>query len=147
MLYIILNCYKKGKTMDPMSLSDSPPGSLTSPRPIDCSPPASCSSAFYSTEPNLMGSEMLFNINMETMDALLNTAIRAEYNVSADLVRGDDPSPLSPVRDRQLNEMEKAKLQELVFANKALLAPLTEDGPVNVINLIVIRDILLMRFH
>ena len=123
-----------------MSLSDSSPpvfGSSNSPRLIDCSPPASCSSAsgaIYSAEPNLMGSEMLFNINMETMDALLNTAIRAEYNVSVDLVRGDDPnSPLSPVRDRQLNEIEKAKLQELVVANKALLAPLTEDGPVNVI--------------
>ena len=121
-----------------MSLSDSPPpgfGTSNSPRLIDCSPPASCSSAIYSAEPNLMGSEMLFNINMETMDALLNTAIRAEYNVSVDLVGGDDPnSPLSPVRDRQLNEIEKAKLQELVVANKALLAPLTEDGPVNVIN-------------
>lgn len=73
-----------------------------------------------------------YKINLETMDALLNTAIRAEYNVSVDLVRGNDTSPLSPVRDRQLNELESAKLQELVVANKALLAPLTEDGPVNV---------------
>ena len=75
--------------------------------------------------------------NMDsTMEALLNTAIRSEYNVGLDLVRGvalEDPySPLSPVRDRQLNEMERAKLHELVVANKALLAPLTEDGPVNV---------------
>lgn len=75
-----------------------------------------------------------FNINLQTMDALLNTAISAEYNVVVDLVRGKDTSPLSPVRDRQLNELESAKLQELVVANKALLAPLTEDGPVNVYN-------------
>lgn len=75
-----------------------------------------------------------FNINLQTMDALLNTAISAEYNVVVDLVRGKDTSPLSPVRDRQLNELEAAKLQELVVANKALLAPLTEDGPVNVCN-------------
>ena len=77
---------------------------------------------------------MLVNTS-ETMDAILNTAIRAEYNVAVDLVRGghsDDSSPVSPVRDRQLNELETAKLHELVVANKALLAPLTEDGPVNV---------------
>lgn len=73
------------------------------------------------------------NINKETMDSILNMAIRAEYNVVTDLVRGNDAGPLSPVRDRSLNDMEAAKLQELVVANKALLAPLTEDGPVNVI--------------
>jgi hypothetical protein len=73
-----------------------------------------------------------FNINLQTMDALLNTAISAEYNVVVDLVRGNDTSPLSPVRDRQLNELEMAKLQELVVANKALLAPLTEERPVDV---------------
>lgn len=82
--------------------------------------------------------DSLFNgINLDTMDALLNTAIRSEYNVAIDLVRGVDSSspysPLSPVRDRQLNEVERGKLQELVVANKALLAPLTEDGPINVI--------------
>lgn len=80
--------------------------------------------------------DTLLNMTLETMDALLNTAIRAEYNVALDLVRGVGPegpySPLSPPRDRQLNEIERAKLQELVVANKALLAPLTEDGPVNV---------------
>lgn len=73
-----------------------------------------------------------FNINLRTMDALLNTAISAEYNVVVDLVRGNDTSPLSPVRDRPLNEVEMAKLQELVVANIALLAPLTEERPVDV---------------
>lgn len=71
------------------------------------------------------------NINKETMDSILNMAIRAEYNVVTDLVRGNDAGPLSPVRDRPLNDMESAKLHELVVANKALLAPLIEDGPVN----------------
>lgn len=66
------------------------------------------------------------------MDSILNMAIRAEYNVVTDLVRGNDAGPLSPVRDRPLNDMEAAKLHELVVANKALMAPLTEDGPVNV---------------
>jgi len=72
-------------------------------------------------------------MNLESVDSLLNTAIRAEYNVKLDLVQiDDDNSRLSPVplrvRDRQLNKVEGAKLQELVIANKALDAPLSEDG-------------------
>ena len=89
-----------------------------------------------------------FNINLETMDALLNTAIRAEYNVVVDLVRGNDNSPLSPVRDRQLNEVEAAKLQELVVANIALLAPLTEERPVDVLHIFInIITFLLIDFR
>lgn len=103
----------------------SPPEDL----PSDSSPAALNSTSRSQSTMNVADA---FNINLETMDALLNTAIRAEYNVSIEMVRGNDTTPLSPVRDRQLNEIESAKLQELVVANKALLAPLTEDGPVNV---------------
>ena len=76
-------------------------------------------------------------MNLESVDSLLNTAIRAEYNVKLDLVQiDDDNSRLSPVplrvRDRQLNKVEGAKLQELVIANKALDAPLSEDGRLSV---------------
>ena len=76
--------------------------------------------------------EVPLNIKAETIDSLLHTAILAEYNVKLDLVRGNDEGPLSPVRDNPLNEVELAKIQELVTANKALLAPLSEDGPLSV---------------
>ena len=71
---------------------------------------------------------------LDTIDALLNIAIKAEYNGSLHLIGNDSSlsSPLSPAHDRQLNSMELAKLDELIVANKALLAPLTEDGPINV---------------
>lgn len=75
--------------------------------------------------------EVPLNIKAETIDSLLHTAILAEYNVKLDLVRGNDEGPLSPVRDNPLNEVELAKIQELVTANKALLAPLSEDGPLS----------------
>ena len=76
-----------------------------------------------------------FKGELDTVESMMNIAIRAEYNVDVNLVRGDDSSVVSPVRDKQLNEMEQAKLQELVIANKALLAPLIEDGPIKVIEL------------
>lgn len=53
------------------------------------------------------------------MDTLMNTAIQAEY--SSPLL-SLHPSPPS-----ELNEAERAKLDELTEANKGLLAPLCED--------------------
>jgi len=100
--------------------------------PEDCPSDSSPSTTNGGMRSQSMNVADAFNINLQTMDALLNTAISAEYNVVVDLVRGNDTSPLSPVRDRQLNELEMAKLQELVVANKALLAPLTEERPVDV---------------
>ncbi len=79
-------------------------------------------------------------LNVDTMDSLLNTAIRAEYNVGTRILTGTGTNSdgattgsVSPVRDRSLNPVERGKLDELIVANKALLAPLTQDGPVNVI--------------
>lgn len=128
-------------------------------RMLEMSPPEECPEESSPSTGLLRSHSMMsvadtFNINLQTMDALLNTAISAEYNVVVDLVRGKDTSPLSPVRDRQLNELEAAKLQELVVANKALLAPLTEDGPVNLhydsgdptlLNVINLTDIAIRR--
>ncbi|XP_046438501.1 nuclear hormone receptor HR96-like isoform X2 [Daphnia pulex] len=129
-------------------------------RMLEMSPPEDCpSDSSPSTANGGMRSQSMsvadaFNINLQTMDALLNTAISAEYNVVVDLVRGNDTSPLSPVRDRQLNELEMAKLQELVVANKALLAPLTEERPVDLhydsgdptlLNVINLTDIAIRR--
>lgn len=109
-------------------------------------------------DPALGEVDQLFGSLDSTMDTILNTAIRSEYNIGLDLIRGIGPegpySPLSPVRDRPLNEVERAKLQELVVANKALLAPLTEDGPVNLhydsgdptlLNVINLTDIAIRR--
>lgn len=77
-------------------------------------------------------------LNVDTMDSLLNTAIRAEYNVGTRILTGTGTNSdgattgsVSPVRDRSLNPVERGKLDELIVANKALLAPLTQDGPVN----------------
>ena len=74
------------------------------------------------------------SMKTETIDSLLHTAILAEYNVKQDLVRGEDDGPLLPIRDQPLNEVERAKIEELVIANKTLLAPLSEDGPLSVSN-------------
>ena len=84
--------------------------------------------------------EVPSNISADTIDSLLHTAILAEYNVKLDLVRGKNDSPLLPVRDQPLNEVERAKIQELVIANKALLAPLSEDGPLSVSNAFLLRE-------
>lgn len=81
------------------------------------------------------------------MDTLMNTAIQAEY--SSPLL-SLHPSPPS-----ELNEAERAKLEELTEANKGLLAPLCEDynfkdlsnpSLINVINLteIAIRRLIKM---
>lgn len=98
--------------------------------------------------------EVPSNISADTIDSLLHTAILAEYNVKLDLVRGKNDSPLLPVRDQPLNEVERAKIQELVIANKALLAPLSEDGPLShhydiddptLVNVLNLTDIAIRR--
>ncbi|MPC39331.1 hypothetical protein E2C01_032864 [Portunus trituberculatus] len=53
------------------------------------------------------------------MDTLMNTAIRAEYSSPLLSLHMSPPS--------ELNEAERAKLEELTEANKGLLAPLCED--------------------
>lgn len=53
------------------------------------------------------------------MDTLMNTAIRAEYSSPLLSLHLSPPS--------ELNEAERAKLEELTEANKGLLAPLCED--------------------
>lgn len=67
------------------------------------------------------------------MDTLMNTAIQAEY--SSPLLS------LHPCPPSELNEAERAKLEELTEANKGLLAPLCEDYnfKVNICNNINIR--------
>jgi len=94
------------------------------------------------------------SMKTETIDSLLHTAILAEYNVKQDLVRGEDDGPLLPIRDQPLNEVERAKIQELVIANKTLLAPLSEDGPLShhydiddptLVNVLNLTDIAIRR--
>ncbi|XP_045130825.1 nuclear hormone receptor HR96-like [Portunus trituberculatus] len=81
------------------------------------------------------------------MDTLMNTAIRAEYSSPLLSLHMSPPS--------ELNEAERAKLEELTEANKGLLAPLCEDynfkdlsnpSLINVINLteIAIRRLIKM---
>uniref|UniRef100_A0A0P4WMZ4 Nuclear receptor domain-containing protein n=1 Tax=Scylla olivacea TaxID=85551 RepID=A0A0P4WMZ4_SCYOL len=81
------------------------------------------------------------------MDTLMNTAIRAEYSSPLLSLHLSPPS--------ELNEAERAKLEELTEANKGLLAPLCEDynfkdlsnpSLINVINLteIAIRRLIKM---
>lgn len=54
------------------------------------------------------------------MESILSEAIKLEYATY---------SPISPSssQSRELNEAERAKLSELVSANKALLTPVEED--------------------
>jgi hypothetical protein len=114
---------------------------VKSPPPVvktEQSAPSCSDTHFHGKELRMVvASSSLNPLSLDTVDDLLNTAIRSEYNVGVHLVRGelgdgDGSSPVSPVRDRQLNEMEHGKLHELVVANKALWAPLSEDGPIKV---------------
>lgn len=54
------------------------------------------------------------------MESILSEAIKLEYEAY---------SSLNPrINSRELNDAERAKLNELIVANKALLAPLEEDA-------------------
>lgn len=54
-----------------------------------------------------------------SIDSILSEAIKLEYEAYT--------SMNSRISSRELNDAERAKLNELIVANKALLAPLEDD--------------------
>ncbi|XP_050310763.1 nuclear hormone receptor HR96 [Anthonomus grandis grandis] len=54
------------------------------------------------------------------IDAILSEAIKLEYETYTNIAQ-------NPSRSRELNEAERAKLNELILANKALLTPVDEE--------------------
>ncbi|XP_066141552.1 nuclear hormone receptor HR96 isoform X2 [Euwallacea fornicatus] len=54
------------------------------------------------------------------MESIVSEAIKLEYDAYSSIAQGSS-------RSRELNEVERAKLNELILANKALLTPVEED--------------------
>lgn len=59
-------------------------------------------------------------IEPNSIESILCEAIKLEYEAYSSLAQGHSNS-------RELNDAERAKLNELIVANKALLAPLDDD--------------------
>lgn len=59
-------------------------------------------------------------IEPNSIESILCEAIKLEYEAYSSLVQNHGNS-------RELNDAERAKLNELIVANKALLAPLDDD--------------------
>jgi hypothetical protein len=73
---------------------------------------------------------------LNTMDSILSVAISAEFNAFGGVgshIRSHSHNHSNSRPSKELNKMEKAKLNELFYASQALNAPVDQDGPIKVV--------------